>query len=60
MNRSWNDDAITAGAQNERRGEAGPVRQLSPDAWLVYRFGEQRLAAFLEIDRGTVRGNVDC
>jgi hypothetical protein len=29
--------------------------QLYPDAWLVYRFGEQRLVALLEVDRGTER-----
>ena len=29
---------------------------LCPDAWFIYRMGEQRLVAFLEVDRGTERG----
>jgi len=45
----WRDGA----AARIDLGEAG---QLYPDAWLVYRFGERRLAALLEVDRGTERG----
>jgi hypothetical protein len=48
---TWRDGASAA----IDLGADGP-RQLCPDAWLVYRFGEKRLVALLEVDRGTERG----
>jgi hypothetical protein len=34
-----------------------PPTIVRPDAWLIYRIDAARLVAFLEVDRGTERGN---
>jgi DNA-binding transcriptional ArsR family regulator len=44
----WEDGAAA-------RLDLGAAGQLHPDAWMVYRLGPQRLAALLEVDRGTER-----